>query len=66
VLSHGRRWDDDDIEVLGQEPLWDDVWASQIHRSVVVGDRLLTISSAGIGVHDLASLEDLGWWSLRG
>jgi hypothetical protein len=66
VLSHGRRWDDDDIEVLGQEPLWDDVWASQIHRSVVVGDRLLTVSSAGVGVHDLASLEDLGWWSFRG
>lgn len=39
---------------------WDDSWQTQIRRSVVVGDRLLTISDVGVMVHDLTTLEDLG------
>jgi hypothetical protein len=39
---------------------WAAAWRSQIRRSVVVGDRLLTASDAGVKVHDLASLEDVG------
>lgn len=42
-----------------------DPWRSQIRRSIVIGDTLLTVGEGGIGVHDLASLETLGYvpWS---
>ena len=33
----------------------------QIDRSVVVGDSLLTVSSAGVAANGLTSLSDLGW-----
>src|SRR5205085_1986073 len=33
----------------------------QIDRSVVVGNSLLTVSSAGVAANGLASLGDLGW-----
>jgi hypothetical protein len=35
-------------------------WQTQIRRSVVIGDRLLTVSDLGIVSHDLDTLEDLG------
>jgi hypothetical protein len=39
---------------------WDWSWQSQIRRSVVIGDRLLTVSDAAVMAHDLETLEDLG------
>jgi hypothetical protein len=39
---------------------WDYSWQTQIRRSVVIGDRLLTVSDVGVMVHDLETLEDLG------
>jgi uncharacterized secreted protein with C-terminal beta-propeller domain len=59
----------DDGEVAFDEPewsaetgrWWDWNYRTQLRRSVVIGDRLLTISDLGIGSHDLETLEDLGW-----
>ncbi|MFA9432959.1 beta-propeller domain-containing protein [Egicoccus sp. AB-alg2] len=37
------------------------VWRGAINRTLVRGDRLLTISRAGVATHDLDTLQDLGW-----
>jgi hypothetical protein len=50
----------------GDDDRWAAAWRSQIRRSVVVGDRLLTVSDAGVKVHDLASLEDVAELVLAG
>lgn len=42
--------------------LWDLTWQGAIQRSMVRGDRLLTLSNAGVMVHDLDTLEGLGWY----
>jgi hypothetical protein len=39
---------------------FDGAYASVIVRSVVIGDRLLTISERGVIAHDLTTLEDVG------
>jgi hypothetical protein len=39
---------------------FDGAYASAIVRSVVIGDRLLTISERGVIAHDLTTLEDVG------
>jgi hypothetical protein len=62
------EWGDDD-EVAFDEPgwsaetgrWWDWNYRTQLRRSVVIGDRLLTISDLGVGSHDLETLDDLGW-----
>jgi hypothetical protein len=36
-------------------------WQAQITRSVVVGDRLLTLSEKGLKVSDLVTFADRGW-----
>jgi uncharacterized secreted protein with C-terminal beta-propeller domain len=76
VEEPGEDWledpDDwtDDGEVADDEPAgmgidagrwWDWNYRSQLRRSVVIGDRLLTISDMGVASHDLETLEDLGW-----
>jgi hypothetical protein len=39
---------------------WDWNWQTQLRRSVVVGDRLLTVSDAAVKSHELETLEDVG------
>jgi uncharacterized secreted protein with C-terminal beta-propeller domain len=60
----------DDAEVAFDEPggwsveagrWWDWNYWTQLRRSVVIGDRLLTVSDLGVGSHDLETLADLGW-----
>lgn len=36
-------------------------WSAGIRRAVVAGDRLLTVSEAGVEAVDLATLEPVGW-----
>ncbi len=36
-------------------------WSASIRRAVVAGDRLLTVSEAGVEAVDLATLEPVGW-----
>jgi hypothetical protein len=43
----------------GDDKSWD--WRAQIHRSVVIGDALYTISSKGIMKSDLTDLAELAW-----
>jgi hypothetical protein len=54
----------------GQSPQssqwWDRRYGSQIRRSVVIGDTLLTLSERGLLASDLASLAPQGWLSLGG
>ena len=38
-----------------------DSWRSAIRRSLVLGDRLFTVSARGVMAHDLATLEGRGW-----
>jgi uncharacterized secreted protein with C-terminal beta-propeller domain len=40
-------------------------WGPGIRRSLVVGDRLYTVSEGGIESLDLASLEDVAWVAFR-
>jgi hypothetical protein len=40
-------------------------WGTEIRRSLVVGDLLLTVSDAGVEAADLATLEDAAWVSFR-
>jgi len=40
-----------------------DSWASGIRRSLVIGDRLYTMSELGIEAADLETLEDAAWIS---
>ena len=69
VLTHldlmtwsGEGFDRDGpaFEELG----WDRTWQARIVRSLVVGDRLLTVSAAGVAAHDLDTLEVAGWAEL--
>lgn len=53
-------WSDEDVGSVAPDLWWDHGHRAQITRSVVVGDRLLTVSGLGIVVHDLATLDDLG------
>jgi hypothetical protein len=45
---------------------WEHQYGSQIRRSVVIGDTLLTLSDRGMLASDLASLSPQGWLSLGG
>lgn len=49
-----------DVDVIAPDLWWDWGWQAQIRRSVVIGDRLLTISDVGVATHDLDTLADLG------
>ncbi|MEX1287415.1 MAG: beta-propeller domain-containing protein [Acidimicrobiia bacterium] len=42
-----------------------DPYRSQVRRTIVIGDVLLTVGEGGIGVHDLESLETLEYVSWR-
>jgi uncharacterized secreted protein with C-terminal beta-propeller domain len=44
-----------------EDPMWKWAFETGILRSVVIGDRLLTISKLGIAVHDLDTLAERGW-----
>lgn len=46
-----------------QERVWEWGHRGRISRSMVLDDRLVTISEVGVGVHDLDSLQDVGWLS---
>ena len=47
-------------DVVAPELWWEWGWQAQIRRSVVIGDRLLTISDVGVATHDLDTLADVG------
>lgn len=47
-----------------EDLLWRWSYEGRIVRSVVIGDRLVTVSEAGVAVHDRDSLEELGWLTL--
>jgi uncharacterized secreted protein with C-terminal beta-propeller domain len=47
-----------------KDPMWKWAYETSILRSVVIGDRLLTISQFGIAVHDLDTLAERGWLTL--
>ena len=54
--------DVDGNDILPQEWVWEWGWQGAITRSMVRGDRLLTLSQAGLATHDLDTLEDRGWY----
>jgi hypothetical protein len=67
LLRRDLLGDPDDVEILGDEDLaqqwiWDWAWQGAISRSMVRGDRVLTLSQAGVATHDLDTLEDTGWY----
>jgi uncharacterized secreted protein with C-terminal beta-propeller domain len=41
-------------------------WRAAIHRSLVVGDRLFTVSARGVMAHELAGLGETGWAAFPG
>lgn len=43
---------------------YDMSWQAAIQRSIVIGDRLVTVSQLGVKVSDLTTLEDRGWLEL--
>jgi hypothetical protein len=49
-----------EVDTVAPELWWEWGWQAQIRRSVVMGDRLLTISDFGVATHDLDTLDDLG------
>lgn len=51
----------DEVGEADESRLWDLAHRGVVDRSVVVGDQLLTLSYAGLAVHDLDTLEDIGW-----
>ncbi|MCA1783581.1 MAG: beta-propeller domain-containing protein, partial [Intrasporangiaceae bacterium] len=51
----------DDEDWRDQERLWQWRHRGRISRSLVLDDRLVTVSELGVGVHDLMSLDDTGW-----
>ncbi len=54
--------DADDMTPWEREDLlWRWSYEGRIVRSVVIGDRLVTVSEAGVAVHDRDSLEERGW-----
>jgi hypothetical protein len=53
-LTDGRA------DELDHEARWELVAPTTIRRARVLDDRLVTVSDAGVKVHDLATLEDIG------
>jgi hypothetical protein len=53
-LTDGRA------DELRPDARWDLVAPTMIHRARVLDERVVTVSDAGVKVHDLATLEDLG------
>ncbi|HSK24993.1 MAG TPA: beta-propeller domain-containing protein [Egicoccus sp.] len=49
-------------ETVPTERMWEWTWRGAISRSMVRGDRLLTLSQAGVATHDLDTLDDVGWY----
>ena len=46
------------------EPIYEDYcWSYQpdIHRSIIIGDAIYTVSDRGLQVNDLDSLESISW-----
>jgi hypothetical protein len=48
-----------------EDRLWQYQYETKITRSVVIGDRLVTLSHVGVAVHDLDSLTERGWLTFR-
>jgi hypothetical protein len=44
-----------------EDRLWQYQYETKITRSVVIGDRLVTLSHVGVAVHDLDTLAERGW-----
>jgi hypothetical protein len=44
-----------------EDRLWQYQYETRITRSVVIGDRLVTLSDVGVAVHDLDTLTERGW-----
>jgi uncharacterized secreted protein with C-terminal beta-propeller domain len=44
-----------------EDRLWQYRYETRIVRSVVIGDRLVTVSDVGIAVNDLDTLDERGW-----
>lgn len=44
-----------------EDLLWRSSYEMRIMRSVVIGDRLVTVSEVGVAVHDRDSLDERGW-----
>ena len=58
----GRNTEEfDDEDWRDQQRLWQWGHRGRINRSLVLDDRLFTVSELGVGVHDLASLGETGW-----
>ncbi len=56
------RGDVDDLEEYELEDLWwDRSWQARILRSLVIGNRWLTVAAAGVAAHDLDTLDEVGW-----
>jgi hypothetical protein len=54
--------DGDIVETVPPDRMWEWTWRGAITRSMVRGDRLLTLSHAGVATHDLDTLDDIGWY----
>jgi hypothetical protein len=70
ILGEGEDEGDDfdilDGGELAQQWVGEWAWQGAITRSMVRGDRVLTISGAGVATHDLETLEDTGWYRFDG
>ena len=56
---------EDGVGGASEQRLWDVSYQATVDRSLVVGDRLLTLSEAGVASHDLETLADTGWTPWR-
>jgi hypothetical protein len=54
----------DDVRDSRHPRFYDLAWQGQIHRSIVIGDRLYTVSDLGVKASDLATLADAAWLDL--
>lgn len=64
-ISHAEQGDGGQVSPQSSR-WWEVQYGSQIRRSVVVGDALLTLSERGLLATDLASLAPGGWVSFAG
>ncbi len=64
-LEDAYARDDGEDPYEYEDRIWHYRYETQIRRSMVIGDRLLTVSDVGVAVNDLDTLDERGWLTLE-